>query len=331
VARNPDARAVAVTGGAGFVGLNIVTALAEAGHAVVALHQSPLDSVAESVWHRYDGSVVFVHCDVREEHALTTVLSEYDVVDVVHAAAITSPAHESTLAMLDVNLRTTQVLLDFAAEQPLRRLVFVSSAGVFRSAESVTPLDEAFPVTMEHPYAIFKVAAERLVAFGRRERQVDATSVRLGFVYGPYERPTSSRTAMSSVYDAVALARRGEPIVAIAPGVGRDWIHAGDVARGVRMVLDHEGPLAPLYHLGTGRNSTMRETMEMIAALIPGTVLRWTDNASQANVVVSEENRRAPLGFARAKADFGFAPAFSLAEGLRDYIAFLENDDRNSA
>ena len=209
MARNPDARAVAVTGGAGFVGLNMVTALAEAGHAVVALHQSPLDAVAESVWRRYDGSVVFVHCDVREEHALTTVLSEYDVVDIVHAAAITSPAHESTLAMLDVNLRTTQVLLDFAAEQSLRRLVFVSSAGVFRSAESVTPLDEAFPVTMEHPYAIFKVAAERLVAFARRERQVDATSVRLGFVYGPYERPTSSRTAMSSVYDAVALARRG--------------------------------------------------------------------------------------------------------------------------
>ena len=242
----------------------------------------------------------------------TTVLSEHDVVDVVHAAAITSPAHESTLAMLDVNLRATQVLLDFAAEQPLRRLVFVSSAGVFRSAESVTPLDEAFPVTMEHPYAIFKVAAERLVAFARRERQVDATSVRLGFVYGPYERPTGSRTAMSSVYDAVALARRGEPIVAMAPEVGRDWIHAADVARGVRMLLDHEGPLAPLYHLGTGRNSTMRETMETIAALIPGTVLRWTDNASEANVVVAEENRRAPLGFARAQADFGFTPAFSL-------------------
>ena len=253
VARNPDARVVAVTGGAGFVGLNMVTALAEAGHAVVALHQSPLDAVAERVHGGVTtGRSVFVHCDVRDEHALTTVLSEHDVVDVVHAAAITSPAHESTLAMLDVNLRTTQVLLDFAAEQPLRRLVFVSSAGVFRSAESATPLDEAFPVTMEHPYAIFKVAAERLVAFARRERQVDATSVRLGFVYGPYERPTSSRTAMSSVYDAVALARRGEPIVAMAPEVGRDWIHAGDVARGVRMAARSRGTARPALPPGNG-------------------------------------------------------------------------------
>ena len=75
----------------------------------------------------------------------------------------------------------------------------------------------------------------------------------------------------------------------------------------------------------------MRETMETIAALIPGTVLRWTDNASDANVVVAEENRRAPLGFARAQSDFGFAPAFSLADGVRDYVAFLENDERKSA
>ena len=268
---------------------------------------------------------------MRDGHALATVLIEHGVNDVVHAAAITSPAHESTLAMLDVNLRATQVLLELAAERPLRRVVFVSSAGVFRSAESATPLDEAFPVTMEHPYAIFKVAAERLVAFARRKRQVDATSVRLGFVYGPYERPTGSRTAMSSIYEAVALARRGEPIVAMAPEVGRDWIHAGDVARGMLMLLDHEGLLAPLYHLGPGRNSTMRETMETIAALVPGTVVRWTDDASKANVVVAEENRRAPLGFARAQADFGFAPAFSLADGVRDYLEFLANADRKSA
>src|SRR5262245_28326331 len=146
-----SSRVVAVTGGAGFVGLNLVTSLADDGHAVIALHQSPLDDAAEGVQRRYASQVVFRPCDVRDENALAAALIEHDVDDVVHAAAITSPAHESTLAMLDVNLRATQALLDLAAERPLRRLVFVSSAGVFRSAESGTPLDEEFPVTMEHP------------------------------------------------------------------------------------------------------------------------------------------------------------------------------------
>jgi nucleoside-diphosphate-sugar epimerase len=327
----PGSQVVAVTGGAGFVGLNLVSALADAGRTVIALHDSPLDVVVERVRRRYPDQVVFVHCDVRDEGALTTTLIDHGATDVIHAAAITSPEHESTLAMLDVNLRAAQVLLDLAAARPLRRLVFISSAGVFRSAESDSPLDEDFPVTMEHPYAIFKVAAERLVGFARRERHVDAASVRLGFVYGPYERPTGSRTAMSSVCEAVSLARRGETIVAMAPRIGRDWIHAADVARGVVLMLEHDGPLAALYHLGTGRNYTMRETMETIAALVPGTVVRWADNAGEANVVVAGSNRRAALGYGRAETDFGFTPALSLSDGIRDYLAFLDATEPESA
>jgi nucleoside-diphosphate-sugar epimerase len=325
-----EPRAVAITGGAGFVGLNLVSALAKAGHPVIALHHSPLDAEAQRVRRRYADRVVFHLCDVRDENVLAALLSEYGVDDVVHAAAMTSPAHESTLAMLDVNLRAAQVLLDLAATLPLRRFVFVSSAGVFRSAESATPLDEDSPITMEHPYAIFKVAAERLVTFARRERQIDATAVRLGFVYGPYERPTGSRTAMSSIYDAVALARQGEAIVAMAPQVGRDWIHAGDIAHGVVQLLAHDGPLADLYHLGTGRNYTIRETMAAIAELVPGTVVRWTDDAGQANVVIAESNRRAALGFERAQADFGFSPGLSLRDGIREYLAFLDATERAS-
>jgi UDP-glucose 4-epimerase len=323
-------RVVAVTGGTGFVGLNLVAALADAGHTVIALHHSPLDIVAERVRRRF-ADVVFVHCDVRDEGALAATLDAHGVDDVVHAAAITSPEHECTLTMLDVNLRTTQVLLDLAVRHPLRRLVFVSSAGVFRSAESASPLDEDFPVTMQHPYSIFKVAAERLVDFSRRERHVDASSVRLGFVYGPYERPTASRTSMSSVYEAVALARDGETIVAMAPHVGRDWIHAADVARGLVQLLEHDGPTAALYHLGTGRNYTMRETMDAITGLVPGSVVRWTDDAGEANVVVAEGNRRAALGYARAQVDFGFTPSRSLRDGLRDYLAFLDATERESA
>ena len=112
--------------------------------------------------------------------------------------------------------------------------------------------------------------------------------------------------------------------MATGPEVGRDWIHAGDVARGILMLLDHDRPLAPLYHLGTGRNYSMRETIEMIATLVPGTRVRWTDDAREANVVVAANNRRAALGFDLARADFGFAPRFALRDGLRDYLAFLQ-------
>jgi nucleoside-diphosphate-sugar epimerase len=178
---------------------------------------------------------------------------------------------------------------------------------------------------MDHPYAICKVAAERLVTYALRERQTDATAVRLGFVYGPYERPTSSRTAMSSIYEAVALARRGEHIVANGPEIGRDWIHAGDVARGIMLLLDHAGPLSPLYHLGSGRNYSMRETIDAVATRVPGTRVRWTDDPREANVRVAVGNQRGPLSYSRARADVGFVPTLSLRDGLRDYLAFLDS------
>ena len=319
--------AVAVTGGAGFIGLNLVTRLARDGRQVVALHHSPLDPIARVVAREYAGSVLFARCDVRDTAALREAIKIHNVRDIIHAAAITSPVQVDPMAMLDVNLRATQALLDLAGERSLRRLIFVSSAGVFRSAETKQPLPEAYPVTMDHPYAIFKVAAERLVAHYRGLDGIDATSVRLGFVYGPYERPTTSRTAMSSVYQAVARARRRQPIVTMGPMVERDWTHAGDVARGVAVLLAHPGPVADLYHIGVGRNYTMRETLETIAALMPGTAIHWVDDPRRATIPVGLANRRAALGIDRARRDLGYEPHFSLREGIIDYVAYLDRTE----
>lgn len=326
-----DRGIVAVTGGAGFVGLNLVAWLAGEGRRVVALHRSPLDDVAERVARKHAGAVSFVRCDVRDREALAATIAAHGVRDVVHAAAITSPAADETMAMLDVNLRATQALLDLAAAGRLRRIVVVSSAGVFRAAAMGAPLTEDDPVTMDQPYAIFKVAAERLVAFARRARGVDATSVRLGPVYGPFERPTASRRAMSTVHEAVALVRRGEPIVAIGPEVGRDWTHAADVARGVALLLDHDGALAEVYHLGIGRDYTMRETLATIADLVPGTTVRWTDDPERANLGVGLTSNRPPLGIERARADLGYEPSFPLRDGVRDYLGWLDASERRSA
>jgi hypothetical protein len=71
--------------------------------------------------------------------------------------------------------------------------------------------------------------------------------------------------------------------------------------------------------------------METIAELVPDTVMRWTDDAGKANVVVAESNRRAALGFRRAQADFGFSPGLSLRDGIREYLAFLAATERESA
>jgi nucleoside-diphosphate-sugar epimerase len=318
--------AVLVTGGSGFVGLHIVAWLANDGRRVVALHRSPLDAVAERVNQQFGDRITFVQGDVRDRDTLQRTIETHQVTDAVHAAALTNPAVEDTATMLAVNLGAAQSLLDLAVSHSLHRLIVVSSAGVFRSPESKTPLKEDHPVTMGHPYAIFKVAAERLVGYYRSEHGVDATSIRLGPVYGPYERPTESRTFMSPIYEIVAMARRGEPIVAIGPEIGRDWTHADDVALGVSLLLHHDGPVSDLYHLGIGRNYTLRETLQTVATLVAETRIEWTEDPAVANLNVGLSNRRAALGIARAHHDLGYQPRFDLRLGLENYLTYLNTN-----
>ena len=314
---------VAVTGGAGFVGLNIVEALLAGGHHVIVLDRA-VDAYAQAIFDAAVDRVAVVALDITDSAALERALVDNGVTDVVHAAALTNGPGRITLPMLDVNLRAAQILLDLAATLPLRRLVIVSSAAVFRPP-SGPPLPEDAPVTMEQPYAILKIAAERLVTYARQTDGVDAFSVRLGNVYGPHERPTGSRVHMSTVHHAVALAIAGQPIIATAPDLGRDWTHAADVGGGVALLLAHPRPQNDLYHLAVGRDFTLQETLDAIVAAIPGTRIEWVADPAAANIPLSITNRRPALGIDRAKRDLGFAPRYDIQSGIAAYVARLRS------
>lgn len=315
---------VVITGGAGFVGLHIAEELAAAGWDVLALDVAPPDAVARTVAARADGAIAFGQVDVRDAAALTRAVAAAGADALVHAAAITTATSRESRAMLEVNMIATQVLLDALAAGHARRLVVITSAGALTSPHADGTLDENHPPTLDGPYAISKHAAERLVDHARREDGADAVALRLPAVYGPYERPTGNRTRMSSVYDAVHLARAGKPIVAAHPGVVRDWTHSADIGLGVRLSLEADTLPHSLYHLGVGRAWTLRETFDAVAAAVPGAVVHWVDDPAEATLVFSALNARAALGIDRAHAELGYEPRFDIMSGVRDYVAALD-------
>ena len=320
--------AVAVTGGSGFLGLHIVEALARSGLNVVSLDVAPPDELARSVASAVggdsgSGSITFRQCDLRDLDDLRAAITAGGTRDVVHAAALTNPVGRVTLAMVDVHVRATQALLEFAYAGSLRRVIVLSSAAVLRSPEAVGTLDEDYPATPVGTYAITKQAAERLVDDARTADRIDAVALRLPALYGPYERPTGSRNHMSIIHDAVRLALAGTTLAANGAGLMRDWTRADDVAEGIRLVLSAPHPAHSLYHLGVGRGLTHRETLESVRDAVPGAELRWVDRPEDANLPSSETNPRAALGIDRARSEFGFSPRFGIRDGIAGYVESL--------
>jgi UDP-glucose 4-epimerase len=311
------------------VGANLVRCLAERGHDVIAVHHSPLNRGLEADLRSTPaGQVTFVQADATDQAAVARVFAQHGPTHVVHAAAVTpSPEQERAepWSIVVTNELSTLAVLTTCANQTVERVIYVSSAAVYEGAIEPRPprTDESAPlVDPGSLYAITKIASERLCRWAAARFGIDIRSIRPTNVYGPYERPTTSRQVMSSIYLALHLALAGAPLRANGRSVIRDWVHASDVAGAIVDLLDGQCLNYDTYNV-TGEAVTTERLLQAVVAVIPGTTVDWVQSASVANVPVFSEQVPAPLSIDRLRADVGFAPRYSLVEGVSAYAAWL--------
>jgi len=165
---------VAISGGAGFLGLHLSRRLVADGHAVRTLDTAPLDDP------QLEGRVDELRGDVRSTIDARRLAAGADVV--VHAAAAL-PIQQSRDAIRSVNVEGTAVVLAAALEAGVRRAGLISSTAVYGVPER-HPIDEYDPLVGVGPYGESKIDAERLsVAFSRRG--LDTVIVRPKTFLGP--------------------------------------------------------------------------------------------------------------------------------------------------
>ena len=322
---------VLVTGGTGAVGVNIVRVLAQAGYDVLCLSRRAhdvdpaLDRFLASVRHR----VTLVSGDVGDASALVAAIRNYRPTNVVHAAAITPSAEmerSSAPDILRVNFMGTVYVLEAARRYNVRRVVFISSGAVYGDTDEATAIDETAVIRPTGLYAIAKDASERVGAYLASLHGLDWIALRVGWVYGPMERPmVGSRQAMSLVHTSVRLAQAGEEIRLVHLDPVRDWIHAEDVGRAVLAVLTAAALPARVYNVSGGVGISHRTLLETLARVLP---LRYQRvDEAEANVPSAlTRPRRGPLCIDRLAADVGFRPSLALETGLRDYVDWLRRE-----
>lgn len=322
--------ATLVTGGAGFVGLNLVEALLARGEEVVLFDSGALPAAAEWGFARHAARLAFVKGDVRDSAAVERAFSAKRIERVAHCAAVTSGAAREArepFAIVAVNVQGTINVLEAARRRGAGRVVVTSSGAVYgESAYRLAQLHEdatpAVPVTL---YAITKFAAERVCARLRELWPMDVVCARLGTVVGPWERDTGARDNFGTHSQLARLALKGETAVLPPREVRRDWIYARDAADGLAALLEARAPGHGLYNLGAGRDwsGCITAWCEALRSAFPEFRFRAAKEGEEPNIGYTDCDRGL-MDVGRLAHDVGFRPRFGPAEAYADYLEWLK-------
>ena len=208
---------VFVTGGAGFLGSHVCTALLAAGHDVTVL-----DNLSTGHREALPEGVTFIEGDVGDEERLPGWLQDHDVV--IHLAALVpvTPSVSRPVAYAQNNVVNTVRLLEAMRASGVRRIVFSSSATVYGTPQKL-PITEDDPVSAQsNPYGATKVAAEAFMAVYHNLHGFDVTVLRYFNPYGPNELCEPETHAVPNI---VRAALDDRPIPVYWKGVAGPRLH----------------------------------------------------------------------------------------------------------
>ncbi|HXM81789.1 MAG TPA: NAD(P)-dependent oxidoreductase [Burkholderiales bacterium] len=311
---------ILVTGGSGFVGLNLAEQLLRRGDEVVLYDLSPPPPGFQAV--------NAIQGDVTDLQRLEQVFKEYSPDRVIHAAAITAGPQRDAREprrIAEVNLIGTINVLEAARKHRVRRFVHASTGALYGAAGIgvAEPLDEERhrPVP-ESMYGITKYAAERACLRLAALWDMDVRIGRLALAYGRWEHASGVRDRLSPPTEIARIAlAAGE---AVFPPLGAtDYIYAPDVARALLALLDARAPSHRLYHLGTGTAWSLPQWCELLAKRFPRFRWRESDKHEECNVTPLVPGTRTRFSNRRLVEDLGYAPQFTMARALEDFVAWL--------
>jgi nucleoside-diphosphate-sugar epimerase len=321
---------VLITGGTGFVGLNLAEALLARGDRVALFGLDPPPPNAKAVFEKLPGKVVATLGDVRDDAALDRIFHEADIDRVIHAAVITAgQARErrDPRSIMDTNIIGTMAVLQAAQRHPVQRVVVLSSGSVYGTAgntsaplreESTTPLPDSL-------YSISKYAAERAALRVKNLSGLDVVAARLGTVFGPWERETGFRDTMSPIFQTLVhgLEHPDREIVLPRPGL-RDWVYARDIAQGVLLLLDAPKLAHEVYNVGSGFRWTIEDWCRRLATRYPGLRHRLSSDLAECTVDLFGPLDRGPLSIDRLNQELGYRPRFDLDAAFTDLMRWLD-------
>jgi UDP-glucose 4-epimerase len=304
-----------VTGGAGFIGSNLVDSLVARGDEVTVLddlstgRRSNLENALES-------GARLAEVDVRDGAAVGAVLAETRPQLVFHLAAQIDVRKSVEDPFFDaaVNVGGTANVLEAARAADVRRVVFISTGGALygEGADKELPLPESTPIAPLSGYGQSKFAAEGYLGLFERLHGLSGMSLRLGNVYGPRQDPLGEAGVVAIFCGLVK--NGGLPTVYGDGTQTRDYIYVGDVVAAA--LAAGATRLGGAVNIGTGREASVLEIVDVLAKLAGREDFEPKFAPARAGEV-----QRISLDAALAGRELGWAPQTTLERGLELTLA----------
>lgn len=318
-----------VTGGTGFVGLNLVEAGLAMGDDAVVVSDTPLPAEAERCFATLPGKLHMVRADARDASALARAFAEFRPHTLFPFAAITPDRERETLApeaVLEVNVLALVSQIRAARDVGIDHIVVPASGAVYgASTFAYSSLSEdTTPCLPESIYATSKYAAETASLRLGELWQLDVKVARIGGVFGPWERDTGARQTFGPYFRMLTRARNGEEIVLADPMPSADAIYARDLAAALWHLSRLEEPTHRVFNVSTTRNWTndLPRWAERLAAMFPKTSWRASRDTSDVNIRTMDDRNRGLLDIARL-AGTGWREAYAGDAAHEDFELWI--------
>ena len=295
-----------VTGGAGFIGSNLVDALLDDGHTVTVVDDLSTGKEA-NLAAALERGATFHRADIAEPGPMREIFGAASPEAVFHLAAQIDVRKSVADPVFDarVNVGGTASVLEAAREAGARRVLFSSTGGAMYGDADVIPTPEDVRPTPMAQYGTSKLAGEEYLALYHRLYGLSTIALRLGNVYGPRQDP-KGEAGVIAIY--CGRVREGGRATVFGDGrQTRDYIYVGDVVRAFLQATERDatGP----HNVGTGRETSV---LELAAAL------GLEPDFQPARV---GEVQRSSLDVSLAERELGFRAETDIGEGLRHTLA----------
>ncbi|HAP35693.1 MAG TPA: UDP-glucose 4-epimerase [Bacteroidetes bacterium] len=301
---------VLVTGGAGFIGSNVVDAFINEGHNVIIL-----DNFSSGKDENVNPKAKVYRMDIQDS-AVENIFRDENIEVMCHFAAqmdvrksVADPKFDAS-----VNVLGFLNLMESGRKHGLKKVTFSSTGGAIYGEQDYFPADEQHPMRPLSPYGITKLTTEKYLFFYKEIYGIDHVILRYANIYGPRQNPHGDAGVVAIF--TLKMLKGEQPIINGDGKQTRDYVFVGDVVKANVLALNYKG--SNIFNIGTGIETDVNQLFHHIKKLTGS-------NAEEKHIPAKAgEQMRSVITSKKINEELGWKPTVTVEEGLKRTVEFFK-------